>query len=145
MAVPNTTKRGAPVSASDRGTSAACAEGGNRELHPTDVGRAGPSSFDPGVASAFHEPGQTDIRRLLGLSVPVAVVLAARELPIESILGLTAGSIIEFEARFDSDLMLQVANRVIGKGQAVKVGENFGLRVTQIDTVPDRIDALGMP
>lgn len=87
-----------------------------------------------------HEP---QIQRILGISVPVAVVLAERDMPIDSILRVTAGTIIEFEVPFDSELMLQVAGRTIGHGLAVRVGEVFGLRVTHIDTLEDRIDAMG--
>jgi len=56
---------------------------------------------------------------------------------------MTVGTIVEFEVPFDTELALQVADRTIGRGQAVKVGENFGLRITNIASVPTRIDALG--
>ncbi|MGB2988310.1 MAG: FliM/FliN family flagellar motor switch protein [Phycisphaerae bacterium] len=103
------------------------------------------SSLAPGQAASIPipQPREPDIKRILGLSVPVTVMLADRPLPIETILEVTVGTIIEFEVMFDSELLLQVADRTIGSGQAVKVGENFGLRITAIDTVPGRIDALG--
>ncbi len=94
---------------------------------------------NPGQAGS-HEP---QIERILGISVPVAVMLAERDLPVDSILRITAGTIIEFEVPFDSELMLQVAGRTIGHGLAVRVGEVFGLRVAHIDTLEDRIDAMG--
>ena len=62
---------------------------------------------------------------------------------VESILAIKAGTIIEFEVVFDSELTLHVANRPIGRGFAVKHGENFGLKVSQIEPVEERIDALG--
>ncbi|MBU0719168.1 MAG: FliM/FliN family flagellar motor C-terminal domain-containing protein [Planctomycetes bacterium] len=83
-----------------------------------------------------------EIRRILGLSVPVSVVLAERYMSMEASLAIKVGSIIEFDAPFDSDLTLLVGNQPIGMGQAAKIGENFGLRVTSIGSVPDRIDAL---
>lgn len=73
----------------------------------------------------------------------MSVTLAKRYMPIETVLQITVGTIIEFNVPFDAELILSVANSEIGKGQAVKIGENFGLRITQIGTVPDRIDALG--
>ncbi len=88
-------------------------------------------------------PATGDIERILGLSVPVQVVLAQRRMRIESVLKFTLGTIIEFEVPFDSDLALYAANRLIGHGKAVKVGEMFGLRVTRIDTLQERINALG--
>ena len=84
-----------------------------------------------------------NLRRILELCVPVSVVLAECDLRIEAILDMKVGTIIEFDVPFDSDLALFAANRQIGTGQAVKVGENFGLRVAEIGTVKERINALG--
>ena len=86
---------------------------------------------------------QQDLTRILGLIVPVAVILTRREMTVESLLEITAGTIIEFDVSFDAEFSLQVVNKTIGFGQAVKVGENFGLRLTQVHSVKDRIDALG--
>ena len=88
-------------------------------------------------------PATADVGRILGLRVPVTAILAERDMTIEAILNIAAGSIIEFDVSFDSDLILQVADRPTGAGQAVKIGENFGLRVSRIGSVHDRIDALG--
>ena len=83
-----------------------------------------------------------DIDRILKLPITVNATLAECDMPIESLLALTAGSIIEFEKSFDAELSLRVGNREIGAGQAVKVGEHFGLRLNSVDTVKERIDAL---
>ena len=82
------------------------------------------------------------MQRILGLSVPVSVTLAERYLDIETILATKVGTIIEFGVPFDSELTLNVAGHPIGTGQAVKIGENFGLRVNQIAGVRDRIEAM---
>lgn len=101
------------------------------------------SSAPPEGFRPPESPPHGDIRRILRLSVPLSVTLAKRYMPIETVLQITVGTIIEFNVPFDAELTLSVANSDIGKGQAVKIGENFGLRITQIGTVPDRIDALG--
>jgi flagellar motor switch/type III secretory pathway protein FliN len=62
---------------------------------------------------------------------------------VEMILSIRVGTILEFDVPFDAELTLCVANQPIGSGHAVKVGENFGLRIVNIDTVKDRIEALG--
>jgi flagellar motor switch protein FliN/FliY len=77
------------------------------------------------------------------MEVPIIVTLAECKSPVSSILALTTGSIIEFETPADSELKLLVANKCIGTGQAVKVGENFGLRITRVGAVDDCIKALG--
>ncbi len=95
-------------------------------------------------ASADQAPAQQrDIERILGLPVPVTVILAERDMTVDMIVEIAVGTIIEFDDSFDSELTLQVANRTIGYGQGVKIGENFGMRVSRIGTVRDRIDALG--
>ncbi len=83
------------------------------------------------------------LRRILHLEVPVIVQLAERRMDMKSVLELNVGSVIEFDKRFDAELQLIVTNRQIGLGHAVKVGENFGLRVTRIGTIYDTIRALG--
>jgi len=94
------------------------------------------------AAARRPSPPEQEIRRILGLSVPVTVVLAERCMTVKSIVAITVGTIIEFNVPFDADLMLHVANHPIGRGQAVKVGENFGLRITVIEDVHERIEAM---
>ncbi len=86
--------------------------------------------------------GKPNIRRLLGMKAPVSVQLAEREMNIESILAIRVGTIIEFSTPFDSEQILHVSNRPIGRGQSVKVGEHFGLRISHIAPVEERIESL---
>jgi flagellar motor switch protein FliN/FliY len=72
----------------------------------------------------------------------VAVTLAEREISLEAILRITAGTILEFDISADTELSLNIGSESIGTGQAVKVGENFGLRVTRMCSVQDRIEAM---
>lgn len=84
-----------------------------------------------------------ELRKLLNLQVPIIVHLADRRMPMSDVLELTPGSIIEFSRSSDAELDLVVGNRHVGKGQAVKIGENFGLRISFIGPVEDRIRAMG--
>ncbi len=84
-----------------------------------------------------------DLARLMGITVPLSVVVAERAMPIESILDMTVATIIEFEKPFDQHLLLFINDKCIGQGQAVKMGENFGLRITAIDSQADRVLAMG--
>jgi flagellar motor switch protein FliN/FliY len=95
-----------------------------------------------GVATA-RRPAAPDPRRLLGIKVPLSVVVAERAMPINSILDMTVATIIEFEKPFDQHLLLYINDKCIGQGQAVKMGENFGMRITSIDSRADRILAMG--
>ena len=57
-------------------------------------------------------------------------------------LDLSLGSILEFEKSHDEPLELLVNNSRIGHGEAVKVGENFGLRLTGVRPPRERVEAL---
>ncbi len=88
-------------------------------------------------------PPAHELHRILRLQVPVIVRLAERKLSLSEVLRLGAGAIIEFSKASDEPLELLINNKPIGLGEAVKVGENFGLRITQIGDVKQVIRSLG--
>ncbi len=83
------------------------------------------------------------VRRILKLSVPLVVRLARRPMSVREILRIDPGTILEFDRTVDCELDLMINNCRIGSGIAVKVGENFGLRITRIGDVEQRICSLG--
>ena len=91
----------------------------------------------------FGGDARRDIARILSIAVPVSVTLAQQKMTIDSILGITVGSIIEFEVPSEAELTLCVGSSPVGMGQAVKVGEKFGLRVNRIGNIQQRIEAMG--
>jgi flagellar motor switch/type III secretory pathway protein FliN len=71
-------------------------------------------------------------RSLLRIKVPVVVTLAENRQPLHRIVELGPGSIIQFDKSCEEMLELAVGNRTIASGEAVKVGDKFGLRITSI-------------
>ncbi len=86
-----------------------------------------------------------DISSILALEVPVIVHLAERPITLEAVLKLTPGSILELSKNSEDELSILVNNRQIGKGLAVKIGENFGIEVTEINDSSERVKAMGSP
>lgn len=84
-----------------------------------------------------------DVEALKKLEVPVIVVLGRRQLPVKDVVTLVPGAIVELPKNAEEDLELQVNNKVIGLGRAVKVGENFGIRLTFVGDLIGRIEAMG--
>ena len=56
---------------------------------------------------------------------------------------LGVGAIVEFSKSSEEPLELLINNKPIGIGETVKVGENFGLKITQIGDVKQIIRTLG--
>lgn len=71
-------------------------------------------------------------RSLLRIPVTVVVTLAEKRQPLGRILELGPGSIIQFEKSCDEALELEAGGRTVALGEAVKVGEKFGLRITSM-------------
>jgi flagellar motor switch protein FliN len=84
----------------------------------------------------------TDVQTILKLKVPLLVTVGERFISVDEVLALGPGAILELERSSDSDLILMVNNKTIGTGHAVKVGENFGIKINHVDSAEDRIAAL---
>ncbi len=88
-----------------------------------------------------QSPGELD--RILRMKVPVIVKLAERKLLLSEVMRLGTGAIIEFFKSSEEPLELLINNKPIGLGEVVKVGENFGLRITQIGDIKQIVAAMG--
>lgn len=86
------------------------------------------------TANARTLPGY--VRSLLKVSVPVSVTLAAKRQSVRDVLELVPGSLITFDKPCSELLELSVNESPVARGEAVKVGESFGLRIAEI-VLPD--------
>lgn len=84
-----------------------------------------------------------DLSSILRLEVPVIVRLGQRSMTMNEVLSLVPGAIIEIPKSAEDELDLLVNNKQIGVGSAVKVVENFGIRISYIGDLKERIAALG--
>ena len=98
-----------------------------RETGP-EHGPLPPAARPPASIRAL--PGYT--QSLLHVRVPVVVTLAEKKQALGRILELGPGSIIQFEKSCEEMLELEAGGRPIALGEAVKVGDKFGLRITSI-------------
>lgn len=84
-----------------------------------------------------------DVRRLMSIEVPVIVQLGQRRMTVGEVMRLAVGAIVEFNKSADEELDLLVNNKPIGSGHAVKVGENFGIKLTNVGAIKETIRKLG--
>jgi flagellar motor switch protein FliN/FliY len=117
------------------------------EPGPASADAALAGEFDPPPTSAPRRESMTDtapeFQRLLVIEVPVIVLLGQRRMNVGEVMRLAVGAIVEFSKSADEELDLLINNKPIGKGTAVKVGENFGIKITNIGSVRDVIMKLG--
>ena len=82
-------------------------------------------------------------RSLLNIHVPVVVRLASTKMSVEDIVNLGQGSIIQFDKSCDDSLDLEAGGQKLAAGEAVKVGDKFGLRITSIQLPDERYLTVG--
>ena len=97
----------------------------------------------PKVRSASSGPATMDglpaySRSLLRIKVPVIVTLAETKQPISRIVELGPGTIIQFDKSCEEMLSLQVGGQPVAEGEAVKVGDKFGIRLTSLKLPGER-------
>ena len=69
---------------------------------------------------------------LLDLPVVVSVQLARKRIELGTLRSLAPGSLVTFEKSCEDLLDLYVSNRLFCRGEAVKVGEKFGLKINEM-------------
>jgi flagellar motor switch protein FliN/FliY len=114
----------------------------NADVVATDTTPSAVATPSP-TDSAHSDGAQGDLsglppytQSLLKIEVPVVVTLASKKQPVSQIVSLGPGSIISFDKPCDQMLDLEVGGQQIAAGEAVKIGDKFGLRINSI-TMPD--------
>ncbi len=79
------------------------------------------------------------VRSLLKISVPLSVEVAATRQSVTRILNLGPGSIIQFEKHCEHLLTLCVGGQAVALGEAVKVGDKFGIKIDSMILPGERI------
>jgi flagellar motor switch/type III secretory pathway protein FliN len=69
-------------------------------------------------------------RSLLKIRIPVQVQLASKKETVAEVVEIVPGAIIKFDKGCDELLHMFVGGQPIAEGEAVKIGDKFGFRVT---------------
>ncbi len=85
----------------------------------------------------------SNLKSIMRIEVPLVVVLGERQMDVQSVRHWVPGSIIELNINAEEDLEIRINNRHIASGSAVKIGENFGVRMTTTLGQTERIEAMG--
>jgi flagellar motor switch protein FliN/FliY len=86
--------------------------------------------------------GASNLDMILDIRLVVRARLGRIEMPINEILALGPGSIVEVGRMLDEPVDLLVNDKLIARGDVVVVDEKFGLRITEIVSTRERIESL---
>lgn len=76
-------------------------------------------------------------KSLLKIESSLSVLLAKRTMPVDRILNLVPGMMLQFEKIFDTPLTIEMDDQPIAECEVVKVGDRFGVKILQIHEHPE--------
>lgn len=109
----------------------------------SSAGEDAPGKPQGSEGAPAHDVQARDIGRLLSIQVPVIAVLAKKRMKLAEVLKLSVGSIVQLDKPADDLLELMVNDQRLGRGETVRIGENFGLQLVEIGSLRQTIRKLG--
>ncbi|RVV96876.1 flagellar motor switch protein FliN [Mesobaculum littorinae] len=135
---------GAPGTTDKAATPAARTGGSDTSVFPDldaptspATGAAGEEPTVIESLTAGHAAGQSaagrNINAMLNVGLNVQIVLGHARMPISQLLELSRGSVIELDKKIGAPVDLVINDRLIARGDLVKVGEDrLGVTLTEI-------------
>ena len=105
------------------------------------VVQASPAAFAP-LQSDGMTNGHGNLDMILDIPVTVSVELGRTKIPIRNLLQLAQGSVVELDRLAGEPMDVLVNNTLIAQGEVVVVNEKFGIRLTDIVSVAERVKKL---
>ena len=105
------------------------------ETPKTDLERSADAENNP---APFMPPGASAAiwANLAGVDQAVSLVLGTTEVPLGRTLDWTEGSLIELSKVSGEPVDVLVNGRLCFRGEVVSIANNFGVRITEIVSVP---------
>ena len=103
-------------------------------------------NVQPAVFTSFDSEetsgDSTNLEVILNLDLEIRVELGSTTCSIQEILEIGSGSVLELQRLNGEPVDLLVNNKHFSKGEMIVIGENFGVRVTDILSITEIIEAL---
>lgn len=112
----------------------------NQKLEQVAEAAGAVASAAGGAATSGKGPRTLDF--ILDVTLQVTVEVGRARMTVQDILQLGQGSVVELEKLAGEPLDIYVNGKHIARGEAVIVNEKFGVRLTDIISPDDRVQAL---
>jgi flagellar motor switch protein FliN/FliY len=107
--------------------------------HPGGPGGSSPPGQNLGAAALGNGPRNLDsLEFVMDVPVEVSVEIGRKKMRIAEILRVGTGSVLELNKMAGEPLDIYVNNRVVARGEAVVVGDHYGVRLTEVLIAEDR-------
>lgn len=89
------------------------------------------------------QQGGRELNFLYDIPLQISVEVGRSKILLRDLLKMGEGYVIELDKLAGEPLDLYVNSKLIAKGEAVMVGDKFGIRLTDVVSTADRIENLG--
>jgi flagellar motor switch protein FliN/FliY len=99
----------------------------------------------PSPSSAMQSGGASEnsaLDRVLDLPLEIHVEIGRRRMRIGQLLSMGVGSVLELDALAGAPLSIYANRVLVAQGEAVIVGERYGVRITEILSPQERVRRL---
>jgi len=110
---------------------------------PIPTVKAAPVQFDSLTEEPPPTPVPSNLDLLMDIELEVRVELGRSSLKIRDVLKLGTGSVVELDKLAGEPVDLLVNDVIFAKGEVVVIDENFGVRITDILSLADRVKTFG--
>ena len=100
--------------------------------------RGEPDRSDTGADSLVR-----DLEFLYDVPLQISVEVGRSRIRLRDLLSMGEGYVIELDKLAGEPLDLYFNSKLIARGEAVMVGDKFGIRLTDVISTSDRIEKLG--
>lgn len=100
-----------------------------------------PTSYTDGGATKSGNKRNLDF--LYDIPLNISVEVGRSKIKLKDLLQMGEGYVLELDKLAGEPLDLYVNSKLIAKGEAVMVGDKFGIRLTDVVSTADRLENLG--
>ena len=123
---------------------------------PDPSGRSSAHTLNPEETAELlrGEPGRAagdngadalvrDLEFLYEVPLQVSVEVGRARILLKDLLQMGEGYVVELDKMAGEPLDLFVTGRLIARGEAVRIGDKFGIKLTEVVSQSDRLEKLG--
>jgi len=92
------------------------------------------------MSAGNAQPGSA-LDLLLDIELPVTLRFGKTRMTLQEVIDLNTGSVIDFGQGAEEPVEVLVNGRVVARGEAVMVQGNYGVRISEIESRRERLDA----
>ena len=112
-------------------------------LNPEETAELLREDSGPGPRRNGQTQSTRELEFLFDVPLQVSVEVGRARILLKDLLQMGEGYVVELDKLAGEPLDLYVNARLIARGEAVRVGDKFGIKLTEVVSQTDRLEKLG--